>query len=445
MMAGAAGYAVSNLLGFSYITGPAVRSRIYSAYKIDLAIIAGVIASIWIFFWVGVLLLIGVMLLVHSTGIPVLEQISPLLQRSIAVVILVSVTGILFALSRGVRTLKLRSISLPLPGFRSALYLIAIGMIDITASALALYVLLPADVASSFPLYFVVYVGAIALGIASHSPGGLGVFEATIIAGLGATGRSDVLAALVFYRVIYYVLPFAIAAFSLGIAWGLTNRKKVGSMGKQVHAIIGTMIPVIASALALIAGVILLLSGNLPGESDRLTSLESVVPLPVIEISHLLASIIGVMLIVLARGLYRKQFNAWIFAVCLSCAGIVLSLSKGFDWEEALALVFTMSVLLMFRSAFYRSADQAVFLLSPRWALVSVGVFALSVWVGLFAYSHVEYNNDLWWHFAWNGDAPRYLRASFASGVVLVAIGLNSFFNASGQRSPAEPVPDSVR
>ena len=120
------------------------------------------------------------------------------------------------------------------------------------------------------------------------------------------------------------------------------------------------------------------------------------------------------------------------------------SLAKGGDWEEALALLFTLSVLFMFRSAFYRSADQAVFRLSPRWALISFGVFGLSIWVGMFAYSHVEYSNDLWWQFAWNGDAPRYLRASFSSGVVLAAIGLNTLINSSARRLPPEPIPDSV-
>ena len=321
MMAGAAGYAVSNLLGFSYITGPAVRSRIYSAYRVDLAVIAGIIASIWFFFWVGVMLLIAAMLLMHPTGIPALEDLSPLLQTSIALVILAMVAGLLFALSRGMRSLTFRSISIPLPGFRPAIMQIGIGMIDIAASAIALYVLLPGDIVTTFPLFFVVYVGAIALGIVSHSPGGLGVFEATIIAGLGATGRSDVLAALVLYRVIYYVLPFAIAAFSLGIAWIYTNRKTVGRVGQQARVTIGAIIPAIASAMTMIAGLMLLLSGNLPGEANRLTTLQSIVPLPVIEVSHLLASIIGVMLIVLARGLYRKQFKAWIFAVGFACQG----------------------------------------------------------------------------------------------------------------------------
>lgn len=445
MMAGAAGYAAANLLGFSYITGPAVRSRIYSAYRIDLAIIATVIASIWVFFWIGIALLIGTMLLVHPTGIPALQSFSPALQKLLALAVLVAIGAFLVWLGSGARVLRLRSFSLPLPGLKVALPQIGVSIVDILASASVLYVLSPSDVAPNFAFFLVVYVGAVGLGILSHAPGGLGVFEATFIAGLGAGGRPDVLAALVLYRVIYYLLPFAIAALTLAVVWTATNRSRIGAAGRQVHMVVGALVPAMSAGLVLVTGVTLLLSGNLPGETGRLDALEMVLPLPVIEISHLLASMIGVVLIVLANGLYRKLHRAWLLAIGLTGTGAVLSLLKGFDWEEALLLGFALSLLFLYRSAFYRSAGQPIFIMSARWAVVSVGVVALSVWVGLFAYSHVEYSNDLWWRFAWNGDAPRYLRASLAAGVVLAALGINAMLTSAGRKSPPEPVPDAVR
>lgn len=90
---------------------------------------------------------------------------------------------------------------------------------------MTLCVLMPADLVQSYPYFFVIYIGVIAFGIVSYAPGGLGVFEATLIAGLGAAGRPDVLAALVLYRWIYTVLPFLIAVVGVAVVWGKSQRE----------------------------------------------------------------------------------------------------------------------------------------------------------------------------------------------------------------------------
>ena len=90
-----------------------------------------------------------------------------------------------------------------------------------------------------------------------------------------------------------------------------------------------------ASAIAVfVAGAVLLLSGATPGIGNRLDLLHHFVPLPVLELSHLLGSAVGVGLLVLAHGLYRRLDAAWYLTMWLLCAGILLSLLKGFDYEE---------------------------------------------------------------------------------------------------------------
>jgi phosphatidylglycerol lysyltransferase len=54
-------------------------------------------------------------------------------------------------------------------------------------------------------------------GSLSHSPGGLGVLEAGILLGLGAGNRPDAIAALVVFRLTYYILPFIVAVISLAL------------------------------------------------------------------------------------------------------------------------------------------------------------------------------------------------------------------------------------
>ena len=58
-----------------------------------------------------------------------------------------------------------------------------------------------------------------------------------------------------------------------------------------------------------------------------------------------------------------------------------------------------------------------------------------AVWLGFFSYKHVPYLDELWWRFAWNGDAPRFLRASLASAVALLAVAAWRLFGHPGART----------
>jgi phosphatidylglycerol lysyltransferase len=60
-------------------------------------------------------------------------------------------------------------------------------------------------------------------------------------------------------------------------------------------------------------------------------------------------------------------------------------------------------------------------------------VLALTLWLGLFAYRHDTYSGQLWWRFALNGDAPRFLRASVGMGIVILLFALGRLL---GHRGP---------
>ena len=107
-----------------------------------------------------------------------------------------------------------------------------------------------------------------------------------------------------------------------------------------------------ASAIAVfVAGAVLLLSGSTPGIGDRLELLRRFVPLSILELSHLLGSAVGVALLVLAHGLYRRLDAAWYLTMWLLCAGVILSLLKGFDYEEAIVLGAVAVLLVSARDA----------------------------------------------------------------------------------------------
>lgn len=443
--AGASGSAVSNLLGFSYLTGTAVRYRLYAALGLDLGRVAGVIATSWVAFWMGLILILGALMTLHPKGLSTVLPLNNTSETAIGVGLLLALGALLVWLARGARRLSFAGFGFDLPGARLAGGLTIAALFDITGAAMTLYVLMPADLVQSYPYFFVIYIGAIAFGILSHAPGGLGVFEATMIAGLGAAGRSDVLAALVLYRLIYTLLPFLVAVLGLAFVWGGSQRRAATQTATWAFRLARPVVPLAAAGVALVAGTLLLVSGNLPADTGRLGVLRDVIPLTFIEASHLAGSVAGLLLIVISRGLYRKLYRAWIIAMALMAAGIAASLFKGLDWEEAVGLLFSIGILGVFKSAFYRVEGASVFRLNTAWIVSLAALLAAITWVGFFAYSHVQYRDALWWDFALHGDASRFLRASLVVVFVLAGIALNSVLMGRGKPDRAHPIPDVVR
>ncbi|MEM8630033.1 MAG: bifunctional lysylphosphatidylglycerol flippase/synthetase MprF [Pseudomonadota bacterium] len=444
-LAGSSGSAVSNLLGFSYLTGTAVRYRAYASLGLDLSRVAGVIATTWIGLWMGLTLLLGVLLTLHPERLSSIMPLDTTTETIIGVVLLVSLAALMIWLARDGRRFALAGFEFNLPNGRLAAGLTLAGVIENAAAAMTLYVLMPPDLVQSFPYFFVIYIAAIALGMLSHAPGGLGVFEATIIAGLGAAGRSDILASLLLYRTIYTLMPFLVAVAGLGIAWAITERRSVTKTASLIFDLTRPFVPFCAAGISLLAGTILLISGNLPSDSSRLGVLRDVVPLSFIEASHLTGSIIGLLLIVISRGLYRKLHRAWVIAMILMVVGFAVSLIKGLDWEEALGLLLTIGLLALFRTAFYRVESESVFRLNGTWIVSLITLLVAITWIGALSYSNVEYKDALWWDFAWHGDASRYLRASLVVALLLAAIAFDSVLSNRRTPKPGEPIPDVVR
>ncbi|SLN60968.1 Phosphatidylglycerol lysyltransferase [Roseovarius albus] len=444
-LAGSSGSAISNLLGFSYLTGTAVRYRVYAALGLDLGRVAGVLATSWVGFWMGLTLILGVLLTMHPQNLSTVLPLDNTSETIIGVAALIGLLIIFLWLARGGRRFSFGGLEFDLPNGKLAGALTVAGMVDLGAAAMTLYVLMPADLVQNFPYFFVIYVGAIAFGILSHAPGGLGVFEATIIAGLSASGRSDVLAALLMYRAIYTLLPFLLAVAGLGIAWVITARRSVTKTATLIYNLTRPFIPFATAGIALLAGTILLISGNLPADTARLGILRDLVPLSFIEASHMVGSIVGLLLIVISRGLFRKLYRAWVIAMILMVIGIAVSLIKGLDWEEALGMLMSIGLLALFRSAFYRAESASVFRLNGTWIVSLITLLAAITWIGALSYSNVEYRDDLWWDFAWHGDASRFLRASLIVAFLLAAISLDSVLSNRHTPKRGEPIPDVVR
>lgn len=415
-------YAVANNLSFATLSGASVRYRFYSRWGVTLEELTRLVFAVSVTFWLGLLLLGGLSLLLApppaSIGVP-----AWLTAGAGWVLVLIPPAYVIATLVR--RTpVRLRRLSVTLPSPLVACMQLGLSVADWVLAGAVLYVLLPSG-RPSFLLFMGAFLAALLIGLVSHVPGGVGVFEGLMVLLLRPYLESrQLLPALVAYRVVYYLLPLAVAALVLIGDELYQRRHTLTRVGTIVGRLSEQLTPVVLAAFTFLAGVVLLFSGATPAESHRLELVGRVLPMAVIETSHLVASVAGVGLLVLSQGLARRLDVAYYLTAALMTVGIATSLLKGFDYEEAAAVGVVLLLLRGGRAAFSRRAAFFETRFSPSWTAAVLGAVLASVWLGLFAFQHVEYSRDLWWQFELRGDASRFLRASVGAGVVLLLVAL---------------------
>jgi phosphatidylglycerol lysyltransferase len=334
------------------------------------------------------------------------------------------------------RSFKLGGWEFPVPPSHLFLVQVAVASMDWGLAGSILYFLLPSSEGLSLIGFIGIYMLAQFAGLVSQVPGGLGVFETVILLLVSPyLPASAVFGSLLAYRGIYYLVPLALATVMLGAHEVLEKKERLKRVLKIFGHWVPAMVPHVLSMATFIAGVILLFSGALPGVGDRLTWLKDFLPLPVIEVSHFLGSLAGVGLLLLARGIQRRLDAAYVLTVILLSAGIIFSLLKGFDYEEAIILLIVLGVLLSSRKHFYRKASLFSQRLTPGWMIAIILVLLCSIWIGFFSYKHVEYSDELWWRFTLLGEASRFLRTTV--GVIAATL----FFTFARLLHPRPPEP----
>ena len=411
-------YAVANNVGFAMLSGASVRYRFYARWGVTASELSRVIVAYATTFWLGLLLLGGASLatsrLPNALGIP----------RAIAIPagILLALTSLAYvALPRLRRApIRIRGVELPLPSPTVAAAQLLVSALDWTLAAAVLYVLLPSS-AMPFRVLLGAFVVAQLLGLASHVPGGVGVFEGTMVLVAGPFMEPGaVLPALIVYRVVYYLVPLTIALVVLVADEMHQRRAQAARMSALVGRLTDQLTPPILAVFIFLSGVVLLFSGATPAAAGRLARLERVLPLGVIEASHFLSSVLGAALLLLSQGLARRLDAAFLLAAVAMALGIGASLLKGVDYEEAAILAVVLVILWRARPAFDRRSAFFDTRFSAGWMLAVAAALGASIGLGEFAYKHVDYSNQLWWQFELHGEAPRFLRGTVGAAVLLL-------------------------
>jgi phosphatidylglycerol lysyltransferase len=417
------GYAISNNLGFAVLSGSSARYRFYPRWGLTPTDLSRVVLFYSVTFWLGLCVLGGTSLLVAPpAGLEaIVSRPIAAAAGALALALVVAYAGLCLwrrhPISIG-RTL----FALPDRLLLSAQ--IGVSTLDWLLAVAVMFVLLPHPRPSFLTVAGAVTVAQL-VGLVSHVPGGLGVFEGLIMLFLRPHFAAAALVpVLIAYRVIYYLLPLASALVILLLDETFQRRRELTRWSRTCRMLAVWAAPKILAVFTFACGAVLLFSGATPAIPARLAWLARVMPLPLLEASHFSASLAGLLLLLLAQAVAARVDAAYYLTAGALAVGCVASLLKGGDYEEAILLALVLGALVAGRRHFTRRARILERPLSRGW-LTAVGiVVAASVWLALFAYAHVAYRNDLWWQFAIEADAPRSLRALVAVTIVALAVGI---------------------
>lgn len=216
-LAGFTSYSIGHNVGATVFTGGAVRYRIYSGWGLSAIDVARICFVAGLTFWLGNIAVLGLGIAYEPQAASAINQAPEWLNRALAIAALTVLVGYVVWVWQRPRVVGRASWQVTLPGGPLTLVQIGIGLLDLLFCATAMYVLLPEQPHIDFIGFAVVFVSATLLAYASHAPGGLGVFDAAMLVALPHFVKEELLAAILIFRLLYYITPFALAVAILGV------------------------------------------------------------------------------------------------------------------------------------------------------------------------------------------------------------------------------------
>ncbi|MPZ36545.1 MAG: UPF0104 family protein [Rhizobiales bacterium] len=216
-LAGFTSYSIGHNVGASVFTGGAVRYRVYSVWGLNAVEVAKLCFIAGLTFWLGNATVLGLGIAYAPEGASAINQLPTWFNRILAFGTLIILMLYVVWVWTGQRVVGREGWQVTLPGGPLTLVQIGIGIVDLSFCALAMYMLMPDQPHIGFVTLTVIFVSATLLGFASHAPGGIGVFDAAMLVALWQYDKEHLLAGLLIFRLLYYIIPFALSLVTLGL------------------------------------------------------------------------------------------------------------------------------------------------------------------------------------------------------------------------------------
>ncbi len=446
LLASFCGSALGNAVGMRALTTDAVRDRVYGAAGVRPEQTARVTLFGNVAFAIGLGAFMAGSVMLAGGALGHIVPISIIWLRCAGAAALLAIVAEPLTLAWRRAPVRLGQLTFEMPSLRDTQLHFLASTVDLAAAAAALWFLLPRAGVDFFS-FAAIFSAAMALGVISRIPGGLGVFEAVILLALRRLVPSnEIAAALLIYRGVYFIAPLLAAAAILA---GFELRSATGRFGSKAAERValgaGLLAPIFLSVVTFAVGTMLVVSGATPALDWRLAALQMVLPLWAVEISHLLATLAGVFLLFAARGLYHRLDGAWWLALTVTLASVGFSLAKGLAFGETAALIFLLALLLATRREFTR---PAAFMHQPfrlGWFIAIAVVMAGATGILLFAFRDVPYQHEIWWQFEFDAQASRSLRAILGASIFALGISLWQLMQAAPGRVEPPSADDLAR
>ena len=440
-------YSLSHSIGASAISGGGVRYRLYSSWGLSAKEVAKVVMFNGITFWTGFCFMGTLIFLSRPMPVPPelnLPVSSDFVAGLICLLVVLSYLAVCLTRKKPVRVFGME---FEVPSLYVCFAQICVSSLDWLLAGSVLFVLLRHDLHLPYMDFIGIFLFAQIAGLASQAPGGLGVFEMVALIMLSPYAPpASVLASLLVYRGIYYILPMIAGILMLGTQEALRNKEFFKTAALSASRAAPILLPDLAGIAVFVAGAILLITGAAPAIPGRMSALSALLPLPAVEAAHIMAGLTGIVLLLLARGLQRRIKSAYSLSVLVLFFGIVFSLMRAFDYEEAIFLFVVLAGILPFPRLFYRTAPLKTQPLSTGWLMAAGLVITSSATVGLFVYRHVHYTREMWLEFGYFANAARFFRTTIGAAAALVFIAAGT---ALGRKTPKlvlhrmEEIPDA--
>jgi glycosyltransferase 2 family protein len=211
-------YSIGHNIGATVFTGGAIRFRIYSDYGLSAVDVAKICFLSGLTFWLGNTFVLGIGMAWHPSAASSMDQLPAAINQLIAFGVIGAIGAYFVWLVLGDerRELGQNGWMVRLPSAPLTLVQILIGVVDLGFCAMAMYLLMPVEPHIDFMSLAVVFILATLLGFASHAPGSIGVFDAAMLVALPQFGKEQLLATLVVFRILYFMIPFGIAISIMG-------------------------------------------------------------------------------------------------------------------------------------------------------------------------------------------------------------------------------------
>jgi phosphatidylglycerol lysyltransferase len=215
LLASFCGYGIGNAVGLGTLSGGAVRYRLYSGAGLSPKQIALIVGFISFAFGAGALTITSLFIELRAQEIGRLLGVAPVILQMAAGGCLALIVAPLVFWSICQKPIRLGALEIKAPSVSVVCAQLALVAADLVAASAVLWVLLPASPVD-FVTFAALYASALTLGVLTHIPGGLGVFEVVILYALGtSTPLSTLAAALLAYRAIYFLLPLLLSILLL--------------------------------------------------------------------------------------------------------------------------------------------------------------------------------------------------------------------------------------